>query len=264
MLKTGVLQVSGRGSNVDFILDDDAPFDQVSQGLREYLVDNRRLWASGTISINAGRRILSREQMSQIQQVIELESGLTVSRFWYSPGDLGPTTGAAPAVQQSAGSAHQEESHSRPIAKDTTPVKSRRARDTAAGSLKGLPTEALFIKETFRSGEFISHDGDVVVLADVNPGAEISAQGDIVVFGCLRGLAHAGAGGDVKAAVIALELKTPRIQIGPYTGMAPTPSSKPKSTRTGPQIAYVRRRNIYVSTFTGRFTRYSRGILYDG
>ena len=102
------------------------------------------------------------------------------------------------------------------------------------------------------------------MLSDVNPGAEILAGGDIVVFGRLRGMAHAGVEGDIKATIIALELDTPRIQIGPYTGLAPATGPRSKSKATGPKIAYVRRRNVYVAPFAGRFAKYSRGILYDG
>ena len=102
------------------------------------------------------------------------------------------------------------------------------------------------------------------MLADVNPGAEIIAEGDIVVFGSLRGMAHAGSAGDTRATIIALELDSPRIQIGPYTGLAPSQNSGSKSMRSGPKIAYSRRRSVYVSPYAGRFAKYSRGILYDG
>ncbi|MDP6549364.1 MAG: septum site-determining protein MinC [Dehalococcoidia bacterium] len=256
-LKTSVVQVSGRGTNVDFTIDDTGPFDQVSQRLREYLVENQRLWSSGTISVNAGQRIHFRDQLSRIKEVIEAESGLTVGRFWCSPADLdgasAPSTAERPPEPAS------------PKAVEASPASQPSVRLAgSAGSLKGVPGEALFIKETFRSGESIIYAGDVVVLADVNPGAEITADGDIVVFGCLRGLAHAGAGGDPKATVIALELDSPRIQIGPYIGLAPTTGQGPKTKGAGSRIAYVRRRSIYVSPFTGRFAKYSRGILYEG
>ncbi len=267
-LKTSVVQVSGRGSNVDFIIDDTGPFDQVSQRLRDYLVENQRLWSSGTISVNAGRRILFQDQLSRIKNVIEAESGLTVSRFWCSPGDLDGASaapGTAAVTSPPAAKAERPSEPDQPKAEEAPPAKRTIVRQAgSAGSLKGVPGEALFIKETFRSGESINYAGDVVVLADVNPGAEITAEGDIVVFGCLRGLAHAGSGGDPKAAVIALELKTPRIQIGPYIGLAPAIGQRSKTSGAGPKIAYVRRRSIYVSPFTGRFARYNRGILYDG
>ena len=85
-VKSGVVRVSGRGTNVDFTIDDSAPFDQVTGGLSEYLVENRGLWSSGTISVNAGRWMLSKDQLARIKHIIETESGLTVGRFWWLSG----------------------------------------------------------------------------------------------------------------------------------------------------------------------------------
>lgn len=148
------------------------------------------------------------------------------------------------------------------------------AIDPAAGA-EGLPAEegafnpyrgaeALIIKTTCRSGEVIRYPGDVVALADVNPGAEIIADGDIVVFGKLRGLAHAGAAGDLKATIIALNLDAPRVQIGPHIGEAPRSVRQSKASGTTPQVAYVRRRSIFVAPFTRRQEEYQGGILYEG
>ena len=125
-------------------------------------------------------------------------------------------------------------------------------------------TEALVLKTTCRSGEVIRYPGDVVALADVNPGAEIIADGDIIVFGALRGLAHAGAAGDLKATIIALNLESSRIQIGPHIGEAPRAARQSKTHRTTPQVAYVRRRSIFVAPFTRRQDEYQGGILYEG
>ena len=125
-------------------------------------------------------------------------------------------------------------------------------------------TEALVLKTTCRSGEVIRYPGDVVALADVNPGAEIVADGDIIVFGALRGLAHAGAAGDLKATIIALNLESSRIQIGPHIGEAPRAARQSKTHRTTPQVAYVRRRSIFVAPFTRRQDEYQGGILYEG
>ena len=292
--KTGVVQVSGRGANVDFIIDDTSPFEEVSQGLRLYLIENRKLWSSGTINVDAGRWARSADQLGKLKHVIETESGLTVGRFWCSPNKLSDTDFQKPSEYGSESfnptqSNHPVMVHNAPaaIGKSTSEklapelvdlltrhepepgVEQGKSKQTqVSNSRKGMPTEALFVKQTFRSGESISYAGDVVVMADVNPGAEISAEGDIVVFGKLKGMAHAGSAGDVKATIIALELDSPRIQIGPYAGLAPTMKlsgkSGSKSKGAGPKIAYVRRRSIYVSSYAGRFARYSRGILYDG
>ena len=55
--------------------------------------------------------------------------------------------------------------------------------------------KSVFVSHTLRSGQRIECEGDVVVLGDVNDGAEVIAGGSIAVMGTLRGLAHAGATG---------------------------------------------------------------------
>ena len=125
---------------------------------------------------------------------------------------------------------------------------------------------ALLIKHTCRSGEVVKHSGDVVVYGDVNPGAEIVASGDIMVLGALRGMAHAGAEGNSKATIFALKLESHRLQIGSHVGEAPRTAGK--SRRNGrsvnPQIAYLRRRTIYVAPFTQRREEYGGGTPYEG
>jgi septum site-determining protein MinC len=61
----------------------------------------------------------------------------------------------------------------------------------------------------------------VVVIGDVNPGAEIIAGGDVVVWGKLRGLVHAGAMGDTTAVICALELIPTRLRIADQIAIAP-------------------------------------------
>jgi septum site-determining protein MinC len=71
----------------------------------------------------------------------------------------------------------------------------------------------LYHRGTLRGGQALHNLGNLVVVGDVNPGAELVASGDIVVFGALRGVAHAGAQGDRGARVIALELSPTQLRI---------------------------------------------------
>jgi septum site-determining protein MinC len=72
---------------------------------------------------------------------------------------------------------------------------------------------AIFVQRTLRSGFKVSHHGHIVVVGDVNPGAEIIAGGSVVVWGRLRGVVHAGAEGNDKAVVCALELEPMQLRI---------------------------------------------------
>ena len=85
--------------------------------------------------------------------------------------------------------------------------------------ISNMPT--LLIQRTLRSGQNISYDGNVVVLGDVNPGAEIIASGHILIMGVLRGLVHAGATGDDSATVTALSLNPTQVRISSHITRPP-------------------------------------------
>ena len=284
MMKNSVVQVSGRGANVDFIIDDVAPFDEVTKGLQGYLIENRGLWSGGTITVNVGQRLTSREQLQELKKLIERESGLTVIRFSCTPETLEavPPSDGGVAAAVATSPAHSGPQRNEVAAPPTTlaangpaqPIKSEHLkvapvapqeprRSKRATNSQRLRETALIIKTTCHSGAIVRHQGDVVVLGDVNPGAEVYAGGDIAVFGCLRGFAHAGTDGDPKATIVALGLDSPRIQIGLQVGISSEAGQQSKSTDTGPMIAYVWRRSIHVAPFTGRFAKYGKGELYD-
>jgi septum site-determining protein MinC len=84
------------------------------------------------------------------------------------------------------------------------------------------PEAALWVSRTLRSGQRIVHDGPVVVLGDVNAGAEVIAGGSVVVWGRLRGVVEAGLAGPAEgAAVCALDLAPTQLRIGDALARAP-------------------------------------------
>lgn len=64
-------------------------------------------------------------------------------------------------------------------------------------------SETKFHKGSLRSGKKMETEGSLVILGDVNSGAEVVASDNIVVLGALRGLAHAGAKGNKQAIIAA-------------------------------------------------------------
>jgi septum site-determining protein MinC len=87
---------------------------------------------------------------------------------------------------------------------------------------------ALVISKPLRSGQQVYARGrDLVVLAMVNPGAEVIADGHIHVYAPLRGKAMAGARGNADARIFSLSLEAELISIaGIYrTSEIPLPDS---------------------------------------
>lgn len=74
-------------------------------------------------------------------------------------------------------------------------------------------SETKFYKSSLRSGQRLQFEGSIVILGDVNDGAEVIAEDNIVVLGRLRGMAHAGARGNAQAIVAAHIIESSQIRI---------------------------------------------------
>jgi septum site-determining protein MinC len=113
-----------------------------------------------------------------------------------------------------------------------TPTLSQRERVEEPAAMPVVPppppASALVIDKPLRSGQQVYARGrDVVVLAMVNPGAEVIADGHIHVYAPLRGKAIAGARGDADARILTLCLEPELVSIaGVYrTSENPLPDS---------------------------------------
>ena len=74
-------------------------------------------------------------------------------------------------------------------------------------------SETTFHKGSLRSGQKIEVEGSIVIIGDVNSGAEVIAGDNIIVVGNLRGLAHAGAKGNKEAIIAASTLEAVQLRI---------------------------------------------------
>lgn len=73
---------------------------------------------------------------------------------------------------------------------------------------------AVLVSKTLRAGYRVEAKEHVIIVGDVNPGAEIVSAGNIIVWGKLKGSAIAGAGGNLNAVICALEMKPTQLRIG--------------------------------------------------
>lgn len=111
-----------------------------------------------------------------------------------------------------------------------------------------LPT--LYIKKTIRSGQSITSDGNLVIVGDVNPGAEIIAKGDITVWGILGGIAHAGYEGNTQARIRALKMNAIQLRIADIFARRPDGVNTPFVQKTNeyvPEEAKIYKKNIIIN-----------------
>lgn len=123
------------------------------------------------------------------------------------------------------------------------PERSIRSLDTNLAAEEN----AMLIQRTLRSGFRIAFQGNVVVIGDVNPGAEIIAGGSVLVWGRLRGVVHAGAEGDEKAVVCALDLTPTQLRIASHIAVPPQRKGKPQ-----PEMASLQNGQVVAETWNAK------------
>jgi septum site-determining protein MinC len=105
-------------------------------------------------------------------------------------------------------------------------------------------SDAILLHQTLRSGNSIHFPGHVTILGDVDAGAEIVAGGSIFVWGHLRGMVHAGAEGDDRSVVCALDLSPMRMRIAGVAAASPS-----RSGNSRPEIASLRDGQLVAETW---------------
>jgi septum site-determining protein MinC len=113
---------------------------------------------------------------------------------------------------------------------------------------------AVWIEKNLRAGYKIETKCHVVVVGDVNPGAEITSGGNVMVLGRMSGSVHAGADGDSSAKVMALVLEPTSLMINKVSA-APIEKKKKKQ----PEIARIQNNEIIIEGWENM--RNHRGVL---
>lgn len=109
-----------------------------------------------------------------------------------------------------------------------------------------IDDNTILVRRTLRSGQKINFNGNVVILGDVNPGAEVMASGHVIVLGALRGMVHAGAAGDEQAVVVAFRLQPTQLRIANHITRPP----EDESARPGqPEIAQIKDDVVTIEVF---------------
>ena len=170
--------------------------------LEQRLGEKASFFKGGRVGLAVGPRQLTRLQLEQMGQMLNRHN----VTLWAVESEASSTLEAATQLGLEIGLG--------------LPV--RAPASPAAAPL--APGEAILVQRTLRSGQVLHHPGHVIIIGDVNPGAEVRAGGSVVVWGRLRGTVHAGTGeGQGQNAVVcALQLSPTQLRIGDYITRSPT------------------------------------------
>lgn len=102
-----------------------------------------------------------------------------------------------------------------------------------------------FIRKTIRGGQSISYQGNIVIIGDINSGAEIYAAGNVIVLGLIKGKVSAGTDGNAKAVIAAFLLQPEILKIANVIAMSPDDIEKPSY----PELARIKDGAIIVEPY---------------
>jgi septum site-determining protein MinC len=167
--------------------------------LEAHFSESPAFFRGGRIALDVGDRDLTPAQVEEVRSVVARHRVELWALLSTDPGTQVVARGSGLVIELGPGRERVSWS--------------RDSEDSAA--------KAILVHRTLRSGQVLRHPGHIVIIGDVNPGAEVVAGGDIVVWGRVRGLVHAGALEDESAVICALELTPTQLRIASHIARSP-------------------------------------------
>ncbi len=188
--------IKGVDDKLEVHLDEQSSYQALREDLIQKLQSNKNFFLNSSAKVVISGRSLSPAQRREIKRIFSMDYG--INNVFYSD--------------------EIKKMKETPKTYESKPAENEKAMQNDNNEIELVSREyfdakSIFIASTVRSGQRIECEGDIVVLGDVNPGAEIIAGGSIAVFGTLRGLAHAGAGGREDVCVAALYMKPKQLRL---------------------------------------------------
>jgi septum site-determining protein MinC len=232
---SGYIAIKGTRNGLRLTLEPETPFKELLNALAERLAESPSFFRGASITVDTSQRMLRTNERMQLEDL------LTLYQMSIIPLD---------AVIEKR---KEVKVVTQPL---PTPVSEKTMTQQGTGTGTGTGTDyvqrdprasenTLFLRRTVRSGQAIHHHSNVIVLGDVNPGAEIIAEGDIIVWGVLRGMVHAGYPDNQSALVCALQLSPVQLRIAHLLSRPP----EGFEAQQLPEVASIRQEQIIVETW---------------
>jgi septum site-determining protein MinC len=259
--------IKGIRGGLLLLLDDREEWDALLAELAERIHSREQFFRGAAMTVNLGRRIIDEPEWADLRETLgryemQIEAVVSTSDQSRAIAAVHGVRHRAPAFAARGDSVAEATAAAglspRPAAAPPLTTADEidfgilaDAQDPVppAQSLWPEAVGGLFLRRTLRSGQSIQHDGDVCIIGDVNPGAEVLAGGDVVVWGSLRGLVHAGAGGNTEAVICALQLAPTQLRIADTRSRGPEPGSA--AAGQSPEMARSVEGRIVVEPWAG-------------
>lgn len=232
----GNIAIKGTRDGLRLTLEPETPFGELLIALAERLAEAPSFFRGASLSIDTTQRRL------RVSERTQLEALLAYYQMSIAPVPMQPVVPAPHLVAERQAQTLEFPSGQAWLASETAPstlLGEQSTRDVRESN------DTLFLRRTVRSGQAIHHHSNIVVLGDVNPGAEIIAGKDIIVWGVLRGMVHAGYPDNEGAIVCSLLLAPVQLRIAHLLSRPP----EGLDVQPRPEVATIRNGQIVVEAW---------------
>ncbi len=170
-----VVEIRLRKDELIITLNEKCEYKEIQKALKKKIPELKKLYKEDKTPIFVTGKVLKNKEIEEIKNIIKSEINVEIK--FDSPKVLG-LYGIKKAYNQDIGA-----------------------------------STTIYHKGSIRSGQKIENEGSIVIIGDLNSGAEVIAGENIIILGRLMGLAHAGAKGNKKAIIAAEKIETPQLRI---------------------------------------------------
>ena len=208
-MKKEPVMLKGNKSGIRIILDDELSFEELLEKVTEKFQNNADFLGDNRVVVAFDGRELSDEEEAVLLHTIQENSKLQIVCVI-------------------------DEDEEREALYERTLQEKLMAIDSNSGQ---------FFKGNLRSGQVMEFETSIVILGDVNVGAQVVSTGNVVVLGKLNGTVYAGASGKEDAFIVATKMNPIQIRISDVIARTPDEKETPSNV---PRIAYLREGAIYM------------------
>jgi len=234
------------------ILDPEADFDNLKSVLESKVGEASRFFGGTSSAVSFTGRTLTENQENELLSILAENANLDITMVLHEDAKKPP--------HESNQDPDEKADFPRVVAQQNT---SRSNTGQLVDLTSKLPQDSIgkqpfnvaehttkFQQGSLRSGQIVRFRGSVVVLGDVNPGAEILAEGHVIVLGSLKGLVHAGCMGNDKCYISAQSLTPSQLRIADKITYMPSESKNIGGVNVwggAPQYAFISDGQIYIA-----------------
>ncbi len=206
MNQNNLVLFKGTKDGVSILFSEDAPFSEICQQLKQKITEAEKFFNHVKTALIFKGRVFNEEEEKELLKIISENTSMDITFLKTENNEAE----LIPCINRGDGEPQ---------------------------------TLTKFHKGSLRNGQQLDFDGSIVIIGDVNPGAEVKATGNIIILGQLKGIAHAGCKGMTDAFVTAIYMAPVQLRIADIITRFPEEN---KRGAKPPEYAFVQDGQIFV------------------